>query len=141
MTDEAVIVLFQEREAPSEIHRTSLLKIEYKNGRQVIFNEFGQIAAEVTLPQPAVVADVLNPSIVKLEIGEEVVLNGVDFSLPTDSLELRHFQEDTEYVRKLIKSRTAQLQYVILPSGSIFNTEIIKRGYCRVDRGKTADLS
>ncbi len=65
-------------------------------------------------------------------------------------LELRHFQEGTQYVRKLILSRTVQLQfdiqrrdefgrilaYVILPGGSILNAEIIKRGYCRVDRGR-----
>jgi len=150
LTEETVLVMFQGKEVPYEIHRTSLLKIEYENGRQIHFNEFGQVSGEVTLASPALVEEVLNFGFIKLEGGETVILNGIDFSLPADSLELRVFREGTEYVRNLILNQTVQLQfdlqrrdefgrllaYVILPGGLILNAEIIKQGYCRVDRGR-----
>ncbi len=150
LTEETVLVMFQRKEAPVEIHRTSLLKIEYGNGRQIHFNEFGQVSGEVTLARSALVEDVLNLGLIKLEGGEIVVLNGIDFSLPADSLEFRFFREGTDYVRNLILNQTVQLQidlqrrdefgrllaYIILPGGLILNAEIIKQGYCRVDRGR-----
>ena len=150
ITPKTVIVFFQNRETPVEVQRTYLKMIEYEDGRQIIFNQFGQIEGEITASRTVQVKEVLNPGLLRLENGEEIVLNGIDFSLPADSLELYYFYRGTEYVKSLIQNRTVQLQYdiqkrdafgrqlvyVILPGGLILNTEIIKRGYSRLDRGR-----
>ena len=150
LTEKTVIVLFQGQEIPIEIQRTSLKKLEYEDGRQVIFNRFGQIEGEITLSRPVQIREVLNPGLVKLSDGEEVVLNGIDFSLPADSLGLHYFERGTNYVRSLVLRSTVQLQfdiqqrdefgrllaYVILPGGLILNAEIIRRGFCPLDRGR-----
>jgi len=150
LTEKTVLVLFQGQETPLEIHRTSLKKLEYEDGRQVIFNRFGQIEGEITLSRPVQIRKVLNPGLVILTDGEEVVLNGIDFSLPVDSLSLHFFDIGTNYVRSLVLRSTVQLQfdiqqrdefgrllaYVILPGGLILNAEIIRRGFCPFDRGR-----
>jgi len=150
LTEKTVLVLFQGQESPIDIQRTSLKQLEYEDGRQVIFNRFGQIEGEITLSKPVEIREVLNPGLVKLSDGEEVVLNGIDFSLPTDSLSLFYFDAGISYIKSIVLRSTVQLQfdilqrdefgrmiaYVILPGGLILNAEIIRRGFCPLDRGR-----
>jgi hypothetical protein len=150
LTEKTVIVLFQGQETPTEIQRTSLRQLEYEGGRQVVFNRFGQIEGEITLSRPVQIQEVLNPGLVKLSDGEEVVLNGIDFSLPTDSIGLYYFNAGTNYIRSVVLRSSVQLQfdlyqrdefgrltaYVILPGGMILNAEIIRRGFSPFDRGR-----
>lgn len=150
IAENTVIVMFKGHDTPTEILRTSLKKVEFEDGRQVIFNRFGQIEGEITLSRPVQVQEVINPGFLRLADGEEIILNGIDFSLPTDSLGLYYFQRGTEYVRSLVLRTTVQLQfdiqqrdefsrmiaYVILPGGLILNAEIIRLGFCPLDRGR-----
>jgi hypothetical protein len=147
IAEKTVIVLFPKQEKPVEIYRTSLKKIEFEDGRQISFNQYGQIEGEIIAPRTVHVKDVLNLGIVRLDNGEEVVLNGIDYSLPSDTTLLRFFYKGAEYVQSLILNQTVTLQfdlqqrdnfgrllaYVILPGGIMLNAEIIKRGFCKAD--------
>jgi len=150
MTDDTVILMLPGHDNPSEIRRSSLSKIDFGDGRQVFFNEQGQIEGEISIPEPVYVVKVLNPGLIRLRGGEEVVLNGIDFQLPADSLSQDQFHLGTEFLRGMIEGARVTLQfdlqrrdefgryraYVLTSDGTMINTEIIKRGYCRVDRGR-----
>ena len=150
MTESAVLVMFPGHDKPSEIQRGSLSKIEFDDGRQIFFNEHGQIQGEITLPQPVITEQVLNPGLLRLKGGEEVVLNGIDFRLPADSLGLHYFQMGTKYLRSIVEGKQIILHfdlvrrdefgryraYGVLMDGTMINAELIKRGYCQLDRGR-----
>ncbi len=140
--------MFPGYETPSEIMRTSIRKIEYENGRVVFLNKFGQIEAEIDLPMETVVEEVKNLGLLKLKNGEEVILNGIDFTLPADSLEQVSFHSGSDYVRRMTENIMVSLKfdrvrrdefgrlraYLILSDGKMLNMEIIRKGYCKVDR-------
>jgi len=150
LTEKTVILMFPGHDKPSEIRRTSLKKVVFGDGREIIFNEYGQIEGEISLPLPVTVSQVLNPGLLKLRDGEEIVLNGIDFQLPADSLELFYFHTGTEFLRSMIEGKEVILffdlqrrdefgryrSYVILKDGLMVNAEIIKCGFCRFDRGR-----
>lgn len=148
LTDKYVILLFPGQEKPSEVLRTSVKKIVYEDNKEVYFNEFGQIEAEMVVPMRARVKEVKNLGRLTLEDGQDVILNGIDFTLPSDSLELALFLQGNDYVRRMLKGSEVLLQfdkkkrdefgrlsaYVIMPDAKHLNMELIKRGYCKVDR-------
>ena len=150
MTETTVILMFPGHDNPSEVQRTSLSKIEFGDGRQVFFNKQGQIESEISIPEPVYVVKVLNPGLLRLRGGEEVVLNGIDFQLPADSLSLHYFQMGTEFLRSMVEGAQVTLQfdlqrrdefgrfraYVLTADGTMINAEIIKQGFCRLDRGR-----
>jgi len=150
VNDDHVLVLFPNKDKPSEISRSSIRKIEYSDKRQVFFNEKGEIEAEFTLPVPAKIAKVRSLGILSLYDGKEVVMNGIDFTLPSDSLELYHFQKGIEFIENMILDNNISLQYdvvkrdefgrtmayVILANGQMLNIELIKKGFGKVDRGR-----
>lgn len=151
LSEKTVEVLFPGQDKPVQIQRASLEKVEYESGRQIIFNRFGQIEGEIIIPEPVRIKKVRNLGLLQLTDGREVVLNGIDFTLPADSLELHYFHQGGEHIRSLAQNSIVQLQfdirqrdefcrllvYVILPDGLMLNAELIKRGYCRIDRERT----
>jgi len=150
LTGRTVEVLFPGQDKPVEIQRTSLKKMEYEGGSQVLFNRSGQIEGEIIIPEYVRIKMVRNIGLLQLTDGREVVLNGIDFTLPADSLELHYFHQGEAYIKSTGQNRTVQLQfdlrrrdefgrllaYVILPDGLMLNTVLIQRGCCRVDREK-----
>ncbi len=150
LTDQTVILIFPGHDKPSEVKRTSLSKIDFGDGKQIVFNKDGQIEGEISLPKPISVYRVLNPGLVQLQNGEELVLNGIDFSVPQDSVGHFFFQAGTEYLRSMAEGEEVTLQfdlqrrdefgryraYVLLKNGTMLNAELIKRGYCRLDTGR-----
>ncbi|MFC1553837.1 thermonuclease family protein [candidate division KSB1 bacterium] len=148
LTERTIIVQFHGKEKADEIRRTSVRKIEYADGRQLIFNDFGQIEGETVYHKPVKITEILNLGILKIEDGREIVLNGVDYTLPVDSLEQKFFYLGKEFVKNLVLNNEIQLQfdvfrtdefgrmlvYAVLPGGTLLNAELIRRGYCRVDK-------
>ncbi|MFC1564553.1 thermonuclease family protein [candidate division KSB1 bacterium] len=150
ITETSVIIQFPERDVPSEIMRTSIKKLEYEDGRVVFFNRHGQIEAEIAMPMPVRVDEVKSIGIIEIRDGQEVILNGIDYTMPSDSLRMMHFRRGLEFVRSQIEKQEVSLQfdlirrdefgrlraYVVLNSGLMLNMEVIRRGYCKVDRSR-----
>lgn len=150
MTDTSIILLFPGHEQPSEVSKVSISRIEFGDGRELYFNESGQVEREISIPEPVLIAKVLNPGLVRLQGGEEVVLNGINFELPADSVANHYFQKGTEYLRSLLEGEQVTLQfdlqrrdefgryraYILLSDGMMVNAEIIRNGFCPLDRGR-----
>ncbi|MCP4726227.1 MAG: hypothetical protein GY863_14380 [bacterium] len=150
ITETVVIVQFPHLDNPSEIARTSIKKLEYEDGRVLFFNNYGQIEAEIAMPMPVNVDKVMSIGIIKIADGQEVVLNGIDYTIPSDSLKIMHFRRGLEFLRSQIEKQDVSLRfdlvrrdefgrlraYVILNSGLMLNIELIRQGYCKADRSR-----
>jgi micrococcal nuclease len=150
LSETAVIVQFPHLDKPSEIARTSLKKIEYEDGRVLFFNNYGQIEAEIAMPMPVKVEKVMSIGIIKISDGQEVVLNGIDYTIPSDSLKMMHFRRGLEFLRSQIEKQEVSLRfdlvrrdefgrlraYLILNSGLMLNIELVRQGFCKTDRSR-----
>ncbi len=128
----------------------SIKKIEYSDGRVLFFNNYGQIEAEIAMPMPVRVDEVMGIGMIKITDGQEVILNGIDYTIPSDSLKMMHYRRGLHYLRSLIEKQNVSLRfdlvrrdefgrlraYLVLTSGRMLNIELIRQGYCRVDRSR-----